>query len=119
MNGAALITWGSNVPGRETQGIDVFGKAVVRFENLTKEGRVHGHREYFSITGRNGGFMIIEGEVEELLRILAEEETLRINAQASAIVDDFEIEVFAGGTDRDTQQLIGNYVSSLNELGYT
>jgi len=118
MHGAVLISWGANVAGRETTGLDVFGRAINRFETMTKEGRVDGHREYFSVTGRDGGFMLIEGEVEELTKILTEEETLKLNNQASAVVKDFEIQAFLGGTDQTTQQLIGAYTSSLKDIGY-
>jgi hypothetical protein len=113
-----MIRWGENIPGRETKGLEVFGKAVARFEEYAKEGRVHGHREYFALTGRQGGFMIADGEVDELLKILGEEETIQFNAEAAAIVSDFSIEVHAGGDDRTVQRLTGNYVQRMNELGY-
>ncbi len=93
MNGAMLIRFGSGVPGREAKGIEVFGKAVGRFEELAKEGRIHGHREFFSITGRSSGFMILDGDLDELLKIAAEEATLRLNTQADDIVSDFEVQV--------------------------
>jgi len=118
MNGAVLIRWGQGIPGRETKGLDVFGKAVARFEQLTKEGRVQGHREYFSLTGHEGGFMVIDGEVDDLLKVLAEEDTIRLNAQAAAVVQDFEIQAFAGGNDQAVQQLMGAYTGSLQEIGY-
>jgi hypothetical protein len=113
-----MIRWGANVPGRETTGLEVFGRALNRFEGMTKEGRVQGHREYFSVTGRDGGFLLLEGEVEELTKILTEEETLQLNNQASAVVEDFEIQAYIGGTDQATQELIGTFTSSLKQLGY-
>ena len=118
MNGTVLIRWGANVPGREAVGLEVFGRAVGRFEQLAKEGRVHGHREYFSVTGHDGGFMLVDGELDELMQILGEEESLRLNAQAAAIVDDFEIQAFAGGNDQTTQQLMSTYIAGLKDLGY-
>ena len=69
MNGALIITWGSNVPGREAKGLEVFGKALAHFDELAKKGRIHGHKEYLALTGnvdRLAGFMVIEGPVEEL-----------------------------------------------------
>ena len=60
----------------------------------------------------------IEGEVEELLRLAAEPEILAMNAKAAAIVQDFETQVYAGGSDQAIQELIGNYVTSLSEIGY-
>lgn len=118
MNGSMLISWGTTMPGRETTALEVFGKAVARFEQYTKEGRVHGHREYFAVTGAQGGFMIIEGEVEELLKILREEDTLQLNAQAAAIASDFTIEAYAGGDDQTVQRLMTNYTEGMQELGF-
>jgi hypothetical protein len=118
MNGAIMIRWGSAIPGREAASIEVFGRAVARFEDLAKQGRIHGHREFFSITGQESGFMIIDGELAELLKIVGEEDSIRLNVQAAAIVNDFGLEVFAGGTDQATQELVGTFSGSLRELGY-
>ena len=117
MNGAIMIRWGSSIPGREAASLDVFGSAINRFETLTKEGRIHGHREYISVTGRDGGFALLEGETEELTKILAEEDTLRLNGQASAVVEDFEIQAYVGGSDQTIQQVVGTYTSGLQEIG--
>ena len=118
MNGAILIRWGASIPGREAAGLDVFGKTVVHFEGLAKSGRVHGHQEYFSITGRNGGFMMIDGELNELMKILVEDETMKLTDQASALVSDVEVQAFAGGNDQTTQQLVTDYAANLHEIGY-
>jgi hypothetical protein len=118
MHGAVMIRWGSSIPGREAMSLDVFGKAINRFETLTKEGRIHGHHEYISITGRDGGFALLEGDLDELMKIVGEEDTMRLNSQASAIVEDFEIQTYAGGTDQSVQQAIGTYTSSLRDIGY-
>lgn len=118
MNGAVMIKWGAGIPGREAAGLDVFGKAVAHFEGLSKAGRIHGHHEYFSVTGRGGGFMMVDGEVEELMKILTEPETLKLNEQAGAIVEDFEIQAYAGGTDQSIQQLMSNYTESMHEIGF-
>ena len=118
MNGATVIRWGAGIPGREATGLDVFGGAVARMEELAKQGRIHSHKEFVALTGRDGGFMICEGEVEELLKIAAEPETLALNAKAAAIVQDFETQVYAGGSDQAIQELIGNYITSLSEIGY-
>ncbi len=118
MNGCGVIRWGASVPGRETKGLEVFGKAIERFEGLAKQGRVHGHQEYYSLTGRDGGFMIVQGTLEELLKITAEQETLQLNAQAAAIFEDFEIQLYGGGSDQSTQELVGMYMGSMQQLGY-
>ena len=118
MNGAIMIRWGASVPGREGKSLEVFGQAIERFEGLTKTGRVHAHHEYFALTGRDGGFMTVEGELDELLRITGEPETLALNAKAGAIVEDFEIQVYAGGNDQSIQELVGSYSGAMGELGY-
>lgn len=118
MNGAICISWKHSIPGREAKGLEVFGRAVERFEGLAKTGRIHSHQEYFAVTGADGGFMLVTGELDELLKITAEPETLALNAQAASIVSDFEIQVFGGGTDKAIQELMGNYTDSLTTLGY-
>jgi hypothetical protein len=118
MNGAILITWKAGVPGREAKGLEVFGKAVERFEGLAKQGRIHAHQEYFTITGQGGGCMLVSGELDELLAISAETETLALNAQAGAITQDFTTQILAGGTDNSVQELMGSYMTSLQEIGY-
>lgn len=118
MNGCVMVRWGASIPGRETKGLEVFGKAIERFEQLTKQGRVHGHQEYFALTGRDGGFMLVQGPMEEILKLTAEPETLTLNAQAASIVEDFEIQIYAGGSDQTVQELVGNYMSSMQGLGY-
>lgn len=118
MNGAVLIRWGTGIPSREAAGLDVFGKTVTHFEELAKSGRVHGHQEYFSVTGRSGGFMMIDGELDELMKILAEDETIKLTEQASAVVSDLDIQAFAGGNDQTIRQLVTAYTANLQEIGY-
>ena len=118
MNGAIVIRWGANIPGRETKGLEVFGAAVERFEGMAKSGRIHGHHEYFALTGQDGGFMIITGEVDELMKIAAEPETLALNAKAASIIQGFEVQLYAGGTDKAIQELMGNYMGAMQEIGY-
>jgi hypothetical protein len=118
MNGAVVIRWGASVPGREAKGLEVFGNAVVRFEEYLKAGRIHSHREFFSLTGQDGGFMIVEGALSELMAIVADDETIKLNAAAAAIVQDFETQVYGGGDDQAVQSMMGLYVGSLQEIGY-
>ncbi len=62
--------------------------------------------------------MLVERELTELTRIMTEEETLALNAKAAAIVvQDFEIQLYGGGSEQAVQQLMGNYTASLQELG--
>jgi hypothetical protein len=118
MTGAVLVRWGSNIPGRETKGLEVFGKAIERFEQLAKQGRIHSHHEYIALTGDVGGFMIVEGEVEELQKIMLEPENLAITSQASLVVSNFEQNLYAGDSDQTIQQLVTLELESLGALGF-
>ena len=118
MNGALMIRWGQSIPGREAASLEVFSSVINWFESLAKGGRIHSHHEYFSVTGRFGGFAILEGELDELTKILAEEDTQRINDKAGAVVQDYEIQTYFGGSDQTIQTAIANYTTTLNELGY-
>src|SRR4051794_41066622 len=118
MNGAIVIRWGASVAGREAKGVEGFGNAGQRFEEFFKTGRIHSPQKDFFVTGTDGGFMIAQGELAELLAIAAEDETLKLNAQASAIVHDFEVQVYGGGTDEAVQSMVGLYAGSLQEIGY-
>jgi hypothetical protein len=118
MNGAICISWGPSIPGREQKGLDIFGAAVERFEGLAKQGRIHSHEEYFALTGADGGFMLVRGTLEELTKLTIEPETLALNVKAAAIVQDFTIQLYAGGTDSTVQEVMGTYVTGLQEVGY-
>lgn len=118
MTGAVVIRWGAGIPGRETKGLEVFAKAIEQFERHAKAGRIHSHREYIALSGRSGGFMIVEGEVAELQKIMVEPETLALNSQAEAIVSDFELQLYGGGSDQAVQEMVGTYLAAIGELGY-
>ena len=118
MNGAIKVSWGAGIAGREAKGIEVFGAALERFEGLMKQGRIHSHEEYFALTGNDGGFMLVRGDLDELTKISIEPETLALNAKASAIVQDFTIQILGGGSDQAVQEMMGTYIGSLQEIGY-
>jgi hypothetical protein len=62
--------------------------------------------------------MLVEGDTKELLSLLAEPEVVSLNSQAEAVVNDFRIQVFGGGTDQAIQELMGTYSAAVGELGY-
>lgn len=122
MTGAVVISWGNAIPGREAKALEVFGKALAYFEGLTKQGRVHGHKEYIALTGnasRAGGFMIVEGQIDELMKIQAEEATTRLLNESQLIVNSFTVQFFRGGSDQSVQQLITQYMETLQDFGLT
>lgn len=118
--GATVITWGGPIPGREMKALEVFGKALAFMDELAKEGRIHGHKEYFAVTGPSpSGFMIIEGDVEELLRLEANEDNLKLRAAASQIVQNFSAQVYSGGSEAAINEGVTNVLGVYAELGIT
>ena len=121
MNGAIVTTWGTPVRGREAKGLEVFAKALAYFDDLAKQGRVHGHREYVNITGNStvwAGTMIVDGELSELLKIQTEEPTRRLVADAEAITQNFTQTVCVGGDEKTVMEQVGLYTDELQKLGY-
>jgi len=118
MNGAVVISWGTAVRGREAKSLEVFGKAIAHFDALAKAGRIHGHQEFLARTGKQNGFMLITGDIEELARIQAEEETLALTTAGSAICEDFRVNLYEGGTEKSTTESIGRFMGVLSDLGY-
>ncbi len=121
MNGAVIVTWGKVVPGREAKGLEVFGKALAFYDDLAKKGRVHGHKEYISLTGNSTevqGTMVIEGAVEELLKVQAEDASRALIVEASAVCENFTVQIAIGGDEQSLTGEIGLYTKTLQGLGY-
>lgn len=121
MQGALMISWGTPVRGREAKSLESFGKALGYFEGLMKDGRIHGHREYFCLTGNSSqrsGFMIVDGELDELQRIQVEDENLRLMAEASTIVESFDVTLCAGGSDQSVGENVMRFTETMSAMGY-
>jgi hypothetical protein len=121
MNGALVITWGSNVPGRESKGLEVFGKALAHFDELAKKGRIHGHKEYLALTGnvdRLAGFMVVEGPVEELIKLQTEESTRALLIEGASIAKEFTATLTAGGDEQTLTSEITLFTKTQQSLGY-
>ncbi len=119
--GAIVLTWGAPVRGREAKALEVFSKALTTMEALAKEGRIHAHKEYVNITGNAttfSGFQVVEGEIEELLKLQVDDDFRRLQNEAANIVENFTVTVAAGGSDQAIQTEITRYVETLQELGY-
>jgi len=117
-NGAIIITWGNPVRGREMQSLDVFGKSLAYWDEKAKEGKIHGHHEYFAVTGnatQRAGTMVIEGDLDELAKLMVDEENTRLLAQASMIVDNLDTSLCEANSD----EAITQYVGVLTDMGLT
>jgi len=94
--GAMIVSWGNTrVP--VPKAMEVLANSLAYYDGLVKEGRLAGYRLYAPTT-RLGGYLIIEGPLSELAAISVETESLKLVAQAGAVVDDLRIELTAGGS---------------------
>lgn len=118
MYGAVVISWGTPVRGREAKAIEVFGKALTHFDALAKAGRIHGHQEFQARTGPQGGFMIVTGELDELVKIQNEEETLALTSAGAIICENFRVNLYEGGTEQATTEGITRFMTVAGDLGY-
>lgn len=115
-NGAIIITWGTPVRGREMQSLDVFGRSLAYWDEQAKEGRIHGHHEYFGISGnatQRSGTMVIDGDLDELARLMIDEDNTRLLAEASQIVENLDTQLCQANSD----EAITQYVSVMNDMG--
>jgi hypothetical protein len=117
MTGAIVLRWGGAKVGRETKALETFAKALAYYDGLAKEGRIHAHHEYFSLTGKVGGFAIIEGQVDDLLRIQTEETSMRLLTEAGVTVEDFTIDTYVGGSESAVQHQVTLFGETLQSQG--
>jgi len=117
-NGAIIITWGTPVRGREMQSLDVFGRSLAYWDEKAKEGKIHGHHEYFAISGNStqrAGTMVIEGDLDALAQLMVDADNTRLLAEASMIVDNLDTSLCEANSD----EAITDYVGVLNDMGLT
>jgi len=117
-NGAIIITWGNPVRGREMQSLDVFGRSLAYWDEQAKEGRIHGHHEYFAVTGnatQRQGTMVIEGDLDELARLMIDEQNTGLLGAPSMIVENLDTSLCEANSD----EAITRYVGVLNDMGLT
>ncbi|MHB8511711.1 MAG: hypothetical protein ACYDCC_05975 [Actinomycetota bacterium] len=119
MTGAIFVSWGQPVRGRESKGLEVFGEALQYWTAQAKQGRIHGHKEYFAVTGNSShlaGVEVIEGEVEELQRLLVSPETRDLTDRAQHIVENFSVTLTIGGSDQAVGEEVQRYVNVLQSM---
>jgi hypothetical protein len=113
--GAIIMRWDSTTRGREAAGFEAFGGVLGYFEELAKEGRIIGHREYFTLDG--SGTILLEGLLPELHQIVQEDEFMRQAVVGQSMVEGFSVEICAGGSDQTIQELMALEMGTQQELG--
>lgn len=114
--GAIVISWGAVVRGREHKALEVFGESVEFWDDVVKNHRASGHYPYFS-TNRNGGMWIIQGELEDLMALQAEEDYQRLTGRVQMIVEDYSAEVHVGGSVESLGDSVAMYAEVISDFG--
>lgn len=97
MKGAIVFGYGRPHPGRESPAYDVFRDALTYFGKLAADESVD---EPLALAGMAGnGLMIIPGEREKLIEIIAREEFLRLVFRAGLVAPDIKYELMTFGED--------------------
>jgi hypothetical protein len=112
-NAAVMIKWGNPFVGREAKSLEVFMQAVEYFGGLVSSKKIEAHRTYIAQSGdfsALGGFMLLEGEVDQLRKVLDSEEYRTLNLKARHLVDRIdEVHCLAGNE-------IGNEVARIQKI---
>lgn len=119
-NAAIYCSWGHAIPGRETKALEVFSQAVEFNATLEKQGKIAAHRTYIATTGcmdRFSGFMVLEGEVEQLRAVIDSNEWKALRLKAEHVVHGMEIvHCVTGG---EVMKTIAQVVEVRRQLGIT
>ena len=115
--GAIVVSFGSNRAGVAPSTVmEVLARALAYCDALAKECRVASFRTYAS-TSRIGGQLLIEGALSTLAAISVEPESLKLLAQAGAVVDDLRVELMWGGSPDDVTGYYLEAVLAMQEAG--
>ena len=117
-NAAVYVSWGNAIPGREAKSLEVFMGAVEYYSRLEKEGKIAALHTYLATNGNTqhfGGFMILEGEVDQLRTLVDSEEYKTILYKARHLVED--VNVVHCVTGAEVAKSIQTVVSVRKQLG--
>ncbi|HMC41834.1 MAG TPA: hypothetical protein VKI20_02400 [Acidimicrobiales bacterium] len=115
--GALTTSWTRVIPGREAQALESFAKAMQFNEKLEKQGRIDGSRVFFAVTGKSRGQMVLVGRLEELTRLLTDDEYGERLREGQLVVEDLEVTLWAGGAPDTISGAMTVLTQELHEHG--
>jgi hypothetical protein len=115
-NAALFIGWGSPVPSRERQALEVFGQVMQYYGRLKGEGEIesvepvalepHG--------GDLGGFVLIQGDRDKLSRLRTNPEFVHNINRVALVVQN--VGVVTGYIGEELTRLFADFQSQISEL---
>lgn len=113
-----VISWGTPVPGREEQGLEVFDEAIGLFGRWQQEGRIAAlDVVLLNPNGELGGYIELHGSAEQLASI-RETDEFRTNTTRAALVVD-RLSHIEGVTNEGVAREMELYRESIATLAHT
>jgi hypothetical protein len=90
---ALFIGWGEPVRGREAKAVQVFGEAMAYYQRLQDQGEIESFESALLEPhgGELGGFVLLRGDGEKLMRVWQTDEFFALVARSRLIVEDFGV----------------------------
>ena len=115
-NAAIVVMWGAHIPGRELKALGLFEEAVQYYAKLKEKGEIESAE---SVILRNpgadlGGFTIIRGDREKLLKMQTSPEARRFDNRSLLLLHNFKtVEAFVGD---GVQQMMTEWATAAKEV---
>jgi hypothetical protein len=113
--GAIVVSWGSTIPGREAKMLDVLSNVLAYTCRLEKAGRIDEARVYTSTTGPNRDTLMLFGDVDELARLLVDDEFEDQLQDGMLVVQDLNVALWAGGKAESVAHGMRRHAEKLRE----
>ena len=110
-----MVSWGRTVPGREVRALEVFNDSLGIYGRLQQEDRI----ETFDVTllapnPLMAGYAVLKGSAAQMAGVRDDLEFRRLCANASLIVDDFN--VTDGFCDQGVADQIGLFQEAISAV---
>ena len=115
--GALTVSWDGVIAGREAKALATFAKTLQYHEKLEKQGRIDGSRVFFAVTGKGRGQVVMVGRLEELSRVLTDDEFTANLQDAGLVATGIEVTLWAGGAPDTISGAMSHYTEQLQEHG--
>lgn len=115
-NGVLFIGWGTPIPGREKQAIEVFGQVMQYYERLRRDGEITSFQPVLLEPhgGDLGGFVLLQGEANKLSQLRLNPEFLHNVTRAQLVVQN--VGVITGFSGEELNRMMSDYLSQAHEL---
>lgn len=115
--GAIVVSWSAAVHGREAKLLEVFARALAYGERLRGEGRVTAVQIFATRVGPNRDTLMVQGCLDELMRIVVEDEFHGLMLEGTMVVQDLCVSVWEGGSSEWVATGLDPYIGKLQQHG--